>query len=382
MLQRPAGNMPFNAMATHLVIPLFQPSRRLTPEAWERVLVIRHKFIGDTILLSPFLHQLKSLLPPTTQIDMVVAKGSGELLEGHPAVHQLIYTHTPQYQAILKARHYDAAFILKRSWSSLLMALKANIPVRIGFATEGRSAWLTHPISYPNVQAHEADAFMACLNPLLPPHEMPPTAHMAPWQHWEASLPPKLTQALNTYQQEGRLCMLIHACASNPAKAWPLKHWHTLLDLLSTAIPHLRQPLALIAIGTRSDSETYEALRPSISASLPFHNLCGTLSLPQSGALMSHITLALGVDSGPMHLAAAGGASTISLFGPMDSTRWKPLPVQGNTDQRTEVVQLQLPCQPCQLKQPCPFNIACLQHLQPHQVWESLSKALGMGSIT
>jgi heptosyltransferase II len=369
--------MRFNLLKSLLLSPL-QPAPPLESNTLNRVLVIRHKFIGDTILLSPFLMALKALLPPEATLDVLVSKGSGELLEGHPAVHRLIYTHTPQLAQHLKSTRYDATFVLKRSWSSLLMALEAEIPLRIGFATEGRSPWLTHPIPYPNPNGHEADAFLSCLAPLLPEGTSIPSITMLPWYHWEngSPLPPPLGNTLALYQEEGRIPVLIHAVASNPAKAWPLAHWQQLLHHLTAELPKLPKPIALFVTGALLDASVYEALREHLPPSLPLHNLCGKLSLPQSGLLMQHIRLAIGVDSGPMHLAAAGGASTLSLFGPMDSTRWKPLPLETIPHQQGIILKRHLPCQPCHLKVPCPFNIACLQQLEPQQVWDALKPLL------
>jgi ADP-heptose:LPS heptosyltransferase len=142
-----------------------------TAIAWasvQRVLVIRHRFIGDTVLLEPFLRALRHALPSTAVIDVLVSKGSGELLEGHPAVRKLIYVESSRPVApTLKAQSYDVCFVLKRSWSSVWLAIKAGIPWRIGFDTEGRTALLTHPIPY-RLGVHEAESFMDALCVLTP----------------------------------------------------------------------------------------------------------------------------------------------------------------------------------------------------------------------
>jgi ADP-heptose:LPS heptosyltransferase len=147
---------------------LFKRHQAIQWDSFKRVLVIRHRFIGDTILLEPFLRALREALPPTVAIDVLVSKGSGELLEGHPAVDELVYFESAkQVLPHLKAKQYEACFVLKRSWSSVLLALKAGIPWRIGFDTEGRGGLLTHPIPY-REGIHEADAFMDALS-VFPP---------------------------------------------------------------------------------------------------------------------------------------------------------------------------------------------------------------------
>jgi heptosyltransferase-3 len=50
----------------------------------------------------------------------------------------------------------------------------------------------------------------------------------------------------------------------------------------------------------------------------------GTLSVNQLGALLENAAGFAGVDSMPMHLAAALGKPGVALFGPTDETIWGP----------------------------------------------------------
>ncbi|HSH83013.1 MAG TPA: glycosyltransferase family 9 protein, partial [Herpetosiphonaceae bacterium] len=60
--------------------------------------------------------------------------------------------------------------------------------------------------------------------------------------------------------------------------------------------------------------------------------------------------LVAGVDSGPLHLAAAAGARTVTLYGPVDHRRfrsWSP-------EERHIVVRSGLWCSPCGAVEGCP----------------------------
>src|SRR5258706_600263 len=59
----------------------------------------------------------------------------------------------------------------------------------------------------------------------------------------------------------------------------------------------------------------------SKAASKPL-NLAGRLSLKELGALTARAQLFIGVDSMPMHLAAAMGTPTVALFGPSSEDGW------------------------------------------------------------
>ena len=53
----------------------------------KKILVVRYRFIGDTLLTIPFLRNLR-YANPDAQIDMIVAPGSGEILKNCPYVNQ------------------------------------------------------------------------------------------------------------------------------------------------------------------------------------------------------------------------------------------------------------------------------------------------------
>ena len=53
-------------------------------------------------------------------------------------------------------------------------------------------------------------------------------------------------------------------------------------------------------------------------------DLAGQLDLPTLAAVLARASLFLGVDSGPMHLAAAWQRPQIVLFGPTNPFHWRP----------------------------------------------------------
>lgn len=51
----------------------------------------------------------------------------------------------------------------------------------------------------------------------------------------------------------------------------------------------------------------------------------GDFSIKQFAVLVAHFSLFISNDTGPMHISAAMGTSTIALFGPQDPVRYKPV---------------------------------------------------------
>ena len=79
---------------------------------------------------------------------------------------------------------------------------------------------------------------------------------------------------------------------------------------------------------------------PSTRAQLV--DLAGQLTLPEVAALTARARVFVGVDSAPMHIAAAMGTPTLVLFGPSGEHEWGPWMVP----QRV-VVSGAYPCRPC-----------------------------------
>ena len=72
------------------------------------------------------------------------------------------------------------------------------------------------------------------------------------------------------------------------------------------------------------------------------HDLTGTLSLKDLAALTARARLFVGVDSAPMHVAAAVGTPAVALFGPSDDVEWSPWLVPHRV-----VASRDFPCRPC-----------------------------------
>lgn len=337
----------------------------------QRILVIRNRFIGDTLLTLPFLHALRHAYPKA-MLDVLVAPNSGEVLEHAPCVDNLIF-HTPKRPAqlsaereqcwgfwptvgVLRQQRYTEAYILKRSLSSAGLAALAGIPKRVGFATQGRSWLLTHPHTYPPLDfgtGHEAQAFLS----LLPPEHRPATLE-----------PPRLVLSAAEVAEaealfapyQGRLNVSIGVVASNPAKNWPLEAWATLLPQLSDTLAQEGKPVMYHAMGSPADVAPLlqlKALLPPAVANNVVVWAGKGLALRLALAVQGQCAWGVGVDSGLGHGLAAMGKPVVTLFGPMSPERWHPL------TEGSEVVALGLPCQPCHLKVRCQHQWACMTTL-------------------
>jgi len=307
---------------------------------------MRYRFIGDTVLTIPFLRNLRAAYPDS-KIDLMLEPLSGQVIEGCPYIDRIIpfefktihaYSSQSQrskvagylhYWKIVKAERYDAVFVLKRSLSSALLALAAGIPRRIGFATEGRGLALTDPVRYRQDQ-HEVENFLDCLRVLGI------TVKSAALELWPSQAGDEKTRTLfdKAGWKKEDFKVIIHPAASLPAKQWPLERFAEVMKVLRQ-----KYDTRFIYTGAAGDTTFYN----QIERLGPFGglNLCGITTLRENISIYQSANIFFGVDSGPMHMAAAVGVSVVALFGPTDERKWGPWG-DGHT-----VISKRLSCHPC-----------------------------------
>jgi heptosyltransferase-2 len=339
----------------------------------DKILVMRYRFIGDTVLTVPFLRNLRQAFPHA-RIDLMLEPFSGQVLEGCPYVDDIIpfafktihaysarsgrsrlagYVH---YWKLIRRERYDAVFVLKRSLSSALLAWAAAVPRRIGFATEARGLLLTDPVDYRQDQ-HEVRNFLDCLRAVDIP------VGSEDLELWPSPENDAKTRSLfadaGWKPEEPRI--VIHAAASLPAKKWPLDRFAAVMRRLQEK-HHAR----FIYTGAEGDAALYQ----DIEKQGPFGglNLCGKTSLHENLSVYRASNLFFGVDSGPMHMAAAAGLPVVALFGPTDERKWGPWG-EGHT-----VITRRLSCHPCKPHR-CQDN-ECMREIGVEEALEAVERKL------
>ena len=313
----------------------------------KRILVLRYRFIGDTILTVPFLRNLRRA-EPDAYIAWAVAPGTAEVVQGIPYVDELIFwdpvtihadsrgTHRTlgdkmRFIRDLRSRRFDKVYVLKRSFGSALMGYLTGAAKRIGFATEGRSFLLTTTVPYRHDQ-HEVQNFLDVLRA----DNVPVTdAYLEYWTSGTEETETDELLALNGVGRDEKLIAL-HPFSSIIERGWHLDNFAA----LSTGLAAMGyRPLVLGApndrafFGTAADRFTATAV-----------DLVGKSTLRVTMALLKRCALFVGNDSGVMHLAAAAGIPLVAIFGPQSPVKFGPW------NKRATVMYTQYPCSPCRQK--------------------------------
>jgi len=330
----------------------------------KRILVMRYRFIGDTILTVPFLRNLRRAYPDAT-IDFLAGPQSGTVLEGCPYIDNLIVFDTTDFHKYdrgrganrsflsyaweLRSKKYDLVFVLKRSLSSAVLALLTGARYRVGYDTEGRGLLLTHKVKW-QTNTHEVRSTLDVLS------AAGVSIKDDYLESWITEAESDSVLALAPQLRENRPKVLFHAAAAHPDKIYPLEKW-------AIVISELTKQYGVIPFftGSEQDRNLYDRLQ--VMSDVEGVNLSGQLTLRQSMALLKQMDLAVCVDSGPAHLAAAAGIPVVAIFGPTDPVRWAPW-----GEQHTTVYDCNLACRPCNYKKTCNDERQCLTELDPQLV--------------
>lgn len=291
-----------------------------------RILVIRYRFIGDTVLAIPFLRNLRHAFPNAT-IDVLAEPVSGDTLAHCPYKNDLLYfaprlkgpaksrsKHPTSLLAcarMLRSRRYDRVYILRRSFSSAILPLLAGIPHRVGFATEGREWLLQRSTPYPD--KHEVECF---LDVLRADGIQVVDTHNENWS--DPAVDERIAPGLAATDRKR-----VFICARS---VFPLKDWspERFAELISWLVNE--RGCEVHFCDSPGNADYYRSILSAVPKPLirPCIDWSKKLSIRDVNSLLRRMDLAVGIDTGLLHIAASFHVPIVALFGPLEPWRWHP----------------------------------------------------------
>lgn len=331
------GNILLRLLDRGLGIPLVQAAgllrrRRKRPAELQRVGVLCLGCIGDLVLLSGPLEDLARSHPGcrVTLFCSGANQGVARLLPQASEVVVLPVKRPLVSAALIRGSGTFDAWIDSGQWPRIgaLLSLAALAGFRVGFSSPGQHRHQIYDAVAAHSRArHELDNFRALLGELgvageslprlaLPAEAAAELAHLAPAGPYAV---------LHLFPGGLRAQM----------KAWPLERWEKLARGL------LERGLSLVLSGGPEDALGNADFARRLEGSLVF-NLAG-VPLDVTAQALLGAALAVSVNTGIMHLAAALDVPLVSLNGPTSLLRWGPVTRAG----RGEALSSQRPCAPC-----------------------------------
>jgi heptosyltransferase-2 len=327
----------------------------------------------------PALEALRARFP-AAEIVLLAKPWVSELYWGHPAVsRQIVYDPEGEHRSAggfwklvraLRAERFDAAILFQNAFHAAWMAWCARIPVRIGYARDGRSALLREAVAVPPPAAYGHQAYYylhllfraGLIDKPEPVREI--RLHLGePERRWAA-------KHLETLGLGGpRFVVGLNPGASfGPAKRWPAERYAALADRLIGGLH-----ADVLIFGSRAERPLAETVARAMTHMPAL--VAGETSLRQLMALLAQCRLMVTNDSGPMHLAAALGLPVAALFGSTDERATGPLGA------RVRVVKHPVACSPCGRRE-CPIDFRCMQGIAVDDVYRAVLELVEQWGIT
>jgi heptosyltransferase-2 len=249
---------------------------------------------------------------------------------------------------LLRRQKFTQVILFKNSFGSALTCFLAGIPVRIGYAREGRGILLTERLRPPQLpprflaKARRGGSFK-------PISMVDYYLAVASWlgadvqdRGIELSVEPKDSETVKTklpeiFNAHGPVVILVPGAAAGPSKRWPADRFAKLADWLADNYN------ALTVLSVAPNSEEKQIAEQIVKASSNrLVNLGDTaISLGELKALYAVADLVIGNDTGPRHIAIGLKRKVITLIGP-NNPEWTD-PGYGD-----EVfIKGEAPCAPC-----------------------------------
>lgn len=305
----------------------------------QRVLVVRLRSIGDTVLATPALAALRRFLPHA-QIDIVLEDWVAPLLQGAPELNRVWSVPRRNTRARLELAYqlrrakYDVAYNLHGGTTATLLMRAAGARRRVGFDNYQYQNLLTDaaPQSaelWGRTPTHSAEQQLALIGwtgiPVTdrPRSRLPITADAREAIH----------KRLSANNLAAHPYALLHPAAAFATKQWAAENFARIAETLH------EMGLSPIVTGTPAERQTVQEV--IAGARVPVIGWTD-LRLPEVVALIDRARVFVGNDSGLAHIAAACETPSVVIFGSSNLAHWRPW-----TTAPHRIVHETLPCQPC-----------------------------------
>ncbi len=353
----------------------------------KRVLVINIFGIGDVLFTTPLLAALKEQVPDI-YIGYVCNKRALGVLANNPRIDKIFLYEKDELRALfrkskrewgrtvlaeltaVKKEKFDAVIDLSLNWRFSFWAWVLGIRERVGYNYKNRSPYLN--VKFP-------------LNGFEDKHVVEYYGELI--RHWGLRKPDGPTEVtIDATDHEWAMDVLEKAgCGTGEMvvglipgggaswgpdarfRRWPPERHARLADKIIE-----NHGAKVILMGDPREVELVRTVKENMTHCAV--DLAGKTTLGQYLALLALCDLVVLNDGGPLHMAVAAGAQTVSLIGPVDQKVYGPYP-----SARHRVVTTDVECRPCYRKfrrAECK-HISCLNDLSLEDVLYQVDQALG-----
>ncbi len=343
-----------------------------------KILIIKVSALGDVVHALPILPYIHSS-GTECEIDWLVEESFAALLDGHPMIANVIPIQTKRWRQLpllsmlaqvwsftkrLRQQKYDLVFDLQGNSKSGLFTLLSRGYKKYGFDRSQVREWpnllaTSDKVTLTANDHHVSKRSMAVVRAALPHGAS--TCEVGPL-HVVPEADKHVKRQLDQLNLSQKKMLVLHYGTTWDTKLWSLACWQQLAQLLV-------ERTDLLLILTWGNEQELVAATVIQQATQGQAIIWPRGTLPQLVALLARADLVVGCDTGPVHIAAALGTATVSIFRVTDAERNGP---QGDNHRR---LQSPLSCAKCLRKQ-CDKDAQCACSIPVDQVYQAITQLI------
>ena len=330
----------------------------------KKILVVLHGSIGDVTRALPLVNLIRRGFPQAT-LAWTVEPPSLPLVEHHPAVDEVIlfdrlrwWNQLGPFLRRIRTRRFDLVLDLQRHLKSGLISRWTGAPYRLGFHRLNCKEfnWIFNNHHIPAVQNS-----IPKLNHYLKFAEYLGLASEP--VEWRLSLTKREQLGVSRQLEKVRGPFATFFIGSR----WESKGWFASQILSCAKLIQEQHGLKVVLLGSSQDAVLGKEVE--LLCGQGTTNLVGRTSLKEAMGIIARARVAVGPDTGLMHIAAAVGTPVVSLWGATSPSRTGPygfeeLVIQGKAD-----------CSPC-YRRHCPIGRVCMQSIDVKQIMTKIDLGL------
>lgn len=327
-----------------------------------RILLIRLSSLGDVVLTTPVIRAVRAHFPDA-YIAMLVAKQSADVLRENPHLDEIItFDRSAKNKdtgemlrvvRILRERKFTLALDLQGKFRTELLMYLSGAAERVG---KGRLCTVR---AREQGNKHATRHYFDLLHAVgIPAVDQRLEMFFASSERIDATQRFDAAGITETGLKVGLF----------PGAGWKLREWmpERFAAIGDKLVQHFNANVLIF--GGQKEAELVHTVADLMDARAV--TFAGNLQIRELAACVEKCDLFLTNDTGPMHIAAAVGTPTVSLFGPGNHIRFQPL------GELHQTIRHDVPCSPCkQFTDKCKDNI-CMKGIGIDEVWESVSHTL------
>ncbi|ADQ15544.1 lipopolysaccharide heptosyltransferase II [Halanaerobium hydrogeniformans] len=349
----------------------------------KRIVVIDLLYLGDLIFAHPFFAELRKLFPKA-RIDLIANSNFAEIMRVNKNIDN-VYSYNKNWNVLrsyefakeIKQNNYQLALNIHGNWRTALLLKIVSADKVIGYGSKGRGIFLDQKVD-DTINSHMIDFYLYFIKSLQQSHLLEKyfdrnnsALEVSQISNKREKLFPTL-RIENKYIQtaEKKLkdlslkagFIVLNTGGSWKTKRWPEKYFAELANLL------IEKGHDILFVGGPSDNKRVKDIIFHIDKKEKTYNLTGETSLLELAAVCKKANLIISGDTGPVHVAAAVGTNTVTIFGPSDEEKYAP---RGRA-KNIIIKNKGLDCRPCG-EHECPLkHFKCMREIKAEKIIDLL----------